>query len=247
MFELTGKNAIITGASRGIGFEVARTLAEAGANIAIVDINLGDESCVAEIEKDFGVKCKGYVCDVSNTESVTSVFKSIIDEFGTVEILVNNAGITRDGLLMRMKDEDFDSVIAVNLRSVFVCTKAIIRQMMKQKYGRIINTASINGLVCQPGQANYAASKAGVIGITKSNAKEFATKGITINAVAPGFIRTAMTDKLTPEQQAAFTEAVPSKEMGLPRDVANGVLFLASEEARYVNGHVLSIDGGMNA
>ncbi|MGL1936175.1 MAG: 3-oxoacyl-[acyl-carrier-protein] reductase [Fibrobacterales bacterium] len=247
MLDFTGKNAIVTGATRGIGLEVARSLAAQGCNIAVLDINLGDNSSIEGIVKDFGVKAKGWVCDVSNTEAVTTVFKEIIAEFGTVEVLVNNAGITRDSLLMRMKDEDFDSVIAVNLRSVFVTTKAIVRQMMKQKYGRIVNTASINGLVCQAGQANYAASKSGVIGITKSNAKEFAAKGITINAVAPGFIRTDMTDKLSDEQIAAFSEAIPSKALGTPKDVANAVCFLASEEAGYINGHILSVDAGMNA
>jgi 3-oxoacyl-[acyl-carrier protein] reductase len=247
MIDLKGKTAVVTGGSRGIGYEVARALAQQGADVALLDIMFGEESPAKAIAGEFGVKAAEYVCDVADTEAVASTVAKIIEEFGSIGILVNNAGITRDGLLMRMKEEDFDSVLRVNLRSVFVCTKAVVRHMMSNKFGRIINTASINGLVCQPGQANYAASKAGVIGITKSNAKEFATKGITVNAVAPGFIRTAMTDKLSPEQVAAFTQAVPSREMGTPRDVANAVCFLASDEARYINGHILSVDGGMNA
>ncbi len=247
MFELKGKNAIITGGMRGIGFEVARVLAKQGANVALLDVNLGENEAEKGITDEFSVRAKGYVCDVSNTDAVAGVFKQVIEDFGQVDILVNNAGIARDSLLMRMKDEDFDSVIAVNLRSIFVTTKAIIRHMMKNKWGRIVNMASINGIVCQPGQANYAASKAGVIGITKSTAKEFAAKGVTINAVAPGFIRTAMTANLTEDQVKMFESAVPMKDMGLPEDVANACLFLASEEARYITGHVLSVDGGLNA
>jgi 3-oxoacyl-[acyl-carrier protein] reductase len=247
MFELKGKNAIITGGMRGIGFEVARVLAKQGANVALLDVDLGENEAEKGITDEFSVRSKGYVCDVSNTDAVAGVFKQVIEDFGRVDILVNNAGITRDSLLMRMKDEDFDSVIAVNLRSIFVTTKAIIRHMMKNKWGRIVNMASINGIVCQPGQANYAASKAGVIGITKSTAKEFAAKGVTINAVAPGFIRTAMTANLTEAQVKMFESAVPMKDMGLPEDVANACLFLASEEARYITGHVLSVDGGLNA
>jgi 3-oxoacyl-[acyl-carrier protein] reductase len=247
MIDLKGKVSIVTGASRGIGLEVARKLAAQGSDIVILDVNLGDGASVAGIEKDFGVKCKGLVCDVSNEESVTSVFKEVVKEFGRVDVLVNNAGITRDGLLMRMKAEDFDSVIAVNLRSAYLTTKAVVRTMLKQKFGRIINMASINGIVGQPGQANYAASKAGLIGMTKSNCKEFAAKNVTINAVAPGFIETEMTAKLAEETRAAYVEAVPMKSMGTPEDVANAVCFLASDEARYITGQVLGVDGGLGA
>lgn len=245
MLNFKGKNAIVTGGNQGIGLEICRVLASRGCNVAVLDISLGDGSSVSALQAEFGVKAKGYACNVAKTEDVESVFKQVVEDFGTVEVLVNNAGITRDSLLMRMKDEEFDAVIAVNLRSVFVCTKAIIRQMLKQKYGRIVNVSSINGIRCQPGQANYAASKAGVIGITKSTAKEFAPKGITINAVAPGFIRSAMTDKLPPETVAMYKEGVPMKDLGSPRDVANAVAFLASEEAGYITGTVINVDGGL--
>lgn len=247
MIDLKGKTAIITGATRGIGLEISRVLASRGCNLAMLDIQLGDGSSIEEVRKEFGVEAKGYVCDVSNSESVESVFSQIIEDFKAVDILVNNAGITRDQLLMRMKDDEFDSVIAVNLRSVFICTRSIARHMMGRRQGRIINMASINGIRCQAGQANYAASKAGVIGITKSNAMEMASRGITVNAVAPGFIRTAMTEKLAPEMVSKYKEAIPLKDLGTPRDVANAVAFLASNEASYITGQVLGVDGGLNA
>ena len=247
MIDLKGKTAIITGATRGIGLEISRVLASRGANVAMLDIQLGDGQSIVDVAKDFGVTAKGYACNVADTDAVEATFKQIIADFGKVQILVNNAGITRDQLLMRMKDDEFDSVIAVNLRSVFVCTRAIARHMMGNRSGRIINMASINGIRCQAGQANYAASKAGVIGITKSNAMEMASRGITVNAVAPGFIKTAMTEKLPAEAVAKYTAAIPLQAMGLPRDVANAVAFLASDEAAYVTGQVLGVDGGLNA
>lgn len=246
MIDLKGKTAIVTGATRGIGLEISKVLAENGCNVAILDIQLGDGSSITEVSA-LGVQCKGYACDVSNTEAVKETFKAVIADFGKVDILVNNAGITRDGLMMRMKDEDFDSVIQVNLRSAFVCTREISSHMMKNRAGRIINMASINGIRCQAGQANYAASKAGLIGLTKSNAMELAARGITVNAVAPGFIKTAMTDKMPAETIAKYQEAIPLKELGMPRDIANAVAFLASNEASYITGQVLGIDGGLNA
>lgn len=246
MIDLKGKTAIVTGATRGIGLEISKVLAENGCNVAILDIQLGDGSSITEVSA-LGVQCKGYACDVSNTEAVKATFKTVIADFGKVDILVNNAGITRDGLMMRMKDEDFDSVIQVNLRSAFVCTREISSHMMKNRAGRIINMASINGIRCQAGQANYAASKAGLIGLTKSNAMELAARGITVNAVAPGFIKTAMTDKMPAETIAKYQEAIPLKELGMPRDIANAVAFLASNEASYITGQVLGIDGGLNA
>jgi 3-oxoacyl-[acyl-carrier protein] reductase len=246
MLELTGKNAIVTGAGRGIGLAIAKKLASLGANVAILDLS-GPQDAATALAAEFGVKAAGYDCNVAKEDSVKEVFKQVIADFGSVEILVNNAGITRDNLLMRMSEDEFDSVIAVNLRSIFLCTKTIIRQMLKQKYGRIINMASINGIQCQPGQANYAASKAGVIGLTKSSAKEFAAKGVTINALAPGFIKTEMTAKLDAETAEAYTQAIPQKRMGLPEDVANAVAFFASEESGYITGQVLPIDGGLTA
>jgi 3-oxoacyl-[acyl-carrier protein] reductase len=247
MIDLKGKTAIITGATRGIGLEITRVLASRGCNVAMLDIQLGDGTSIADVASDFGVVAKGYVCDVSNTDAVEGTFKQVIADMGKIQILVNNAGITRDQLMMRMKDEEFDSVIAINLRSVFVCTRAISRHMMGNRSGRIINMASINGIRCQAGQANYAASKAGVIGITKSNAMELASRGVTVNAVAPGFIRTAMTEKLPAEAVAKYTAAIPLQSMGSPRDVANAVAFLASDEAAYITGQVLGVDGGLNA
>jgi len=247
MLDLKGKTAIITGATRGIGLEITRVLASRGCNVAMLDIQLGDGVSIEEVAKDFGVVAKGYACDVSNTDAVEATFKQVIADFGKVQILVNNAGITRDQLLMRMKDDEFDSVIAVNLRSAFVCTRAISRHMMGNRTGRIINMASINGIRCQAGQANYAASKAGVIGLTKSNAMELASRGVTVNAVAPGFIKTAMTDKLPKEAVEKYTAAIPLQAMGSPRDVANAVAFLASDEAAYITGQVLGVDGGLNA
>lgn len=247
MIDLTGKNAIITGATRGIGLDVARQLASCGANIAIIDIQLGDGSAIEQIQKDFGVTCKGYAANVAETDAVEATMKQIIDDFGKIQILVNNAGITRDGLLMRMKDEDFDSVLAVNLRSAFLCTRALTRHFMGQRTGRIINMASINGIRCQAGQANYASSKAGLIGLTKSNAMELGSRGITVNAVAPGFIETAMTAKMSEETITKYIAAIPLQRMGTPADVANVVAFLASDEAAYITGQVLGVDGGLNA
>lgn len=247
MIDLKNKTAVVTGATRGIGLEVARKLAAVGANIAIIDIELGDGAAIADIEKDFGVKCKGYAANVADADAVESTMKNIIADFESVQILVNNAGITRDGLLMRMKPEDFDSVIAVNLRSAFLCTKALTRHFMGQRTGRIINMASINGIRCQAGQANYAASKAGLIGMTKSNAVELASRGITVNAVAPGFIETAMTAKMDAETIGKYVASIPLQRMGQPEDIANAVAFLASDAASYITGQVLGIDGGLGA
>ena len=247
MINLKNKTAIVTGATRGIGLEVARKLAACGANIAIIDIELGDGASIAAIEKDYGVKCKGYAANVADADAVESTMKTIIADFETEHILVKNAGITRDGLLMRMKVEDFDSVIAVNLRSAFLCTKALVRHFMGQRTGRIINMASINGIRCQAGQANYAASKAGLIGLTKSNAVEFASRNITVNAVAPGFIEAAMTAKMDEETTDKYVASIPLRRMGQPEDIANAVAFLASDAASYITGQVLGIDGGLGA
>jgi 3-oxoacyl-[acyl-carrier protein] reductase len=248
MFDLIGKNAIVTGASRGIGKAIAQTLAKAGANVALIATGIDSvEKLANEISSEFGVKANGYALNVADYEQTQVVFNQILTDFGSVEILVNNAGITRDGLLMRMKEDDWNQVIDVNLKSVFNTVKALSRSMLRQKYGRIINMSSINGIVAQPGQANYAASKAGVIGITKSLAKEFASKSITVNCIAPGFICTDMTDALSEAQKEEIKKQIPLQSLGSVEDIANGVLFLASSEARYITGQVLSIDGGMNA
>jgi len=246
MINLKEKTAVVTGASRGIGLEIARVLASRGANIAMIATKENKE-LASSLEAEFNVKVVSYACDVSSSEMVESTFKNIIESFGAIDILVNNAGITRDGLLMRMKDEDFDDVLRINLRSVFICTKAVARHMMGRRQGRIINMASINGIRTQAGQANYAASKAGVIGITKSNSMEFAARGITVNAVAPGFIQTDMTAKLNEDTINKFKESIPVKDLGKPADVANLVAFLASDEARYITGQIIGVDGGLNA
>jgi len=246
MINLKEKTAVVTGASRGIGLEIARVLASRGASIAMIATKENKE-LASSLEAEFNVKVVSYACDVSSSEMVESTFKNIIESFGAIDILVNNAGITRDGLLMRMKDEDFDDVLRINLRSVFICTKAVARHMMGRRQGRIINMASINGIRTQAGQANYAASKAGVIGITKSNSMEFAARGITVNAVAPGFIQTDMTAKLNEDTINKFKENIPMKDLGKPADVANLVAFLASDEARYITGQIIGVDGGLNA
>lgn len=242
------KVAMITGGSRGIGRSIVDQLAADGMRLAIVATRLeGVEPVADEVSKKYGIEAKGYACNVADTQSVMDLVKSVQADFGQIDVVVNNAGITKDTLLMRMKEDDWDSVIDVNLKSVFNMTKAVVRGMMKQKYGRIINMSSINGIVCQPGQANYAASKAGIIGITKSTAKEFAAKGITVNAVAPGFIQTDMTQQMGEDAKNAILDHIPMSAMGLPEDVAHTVSFLASDKARYITGQVISVDGGMNA
>ena len=205
------------------------------------------EDLAAKLSAELGVQVKSYACDVANSETVQSVFKQIIADMGTVDILVNNAGITRDGLLMRMKDEDFDAVIATNLRSVFLCTRAVSRTMMGNRSGHIVNVSSINALRGQAGQSNYAAAKAGVIGLTRTNAMELAPRGITVNAVAPGFIDTDMTAKLGAEIREKYASQIPLGRLGQPEDVAKLVAFLASDDAKYITGQIIGVDGGLNA
>ncbi len=246
MIDLKGKVAVVTGASRGIGFEIARTLASLGARVALVS-TAEREELASQMAGETGSEVKSYACDVSDSEQVASTFKAILEAFGQIDILVNNAGITRDGLVMRMKDADFDDVIRTNLRSAFLCTRAVARHMMGRRTGRIVNMASINGIRAQAGQSNYAASKAGIIGLTKTNAMEFAARGITVNAVAPGFIGTDMTAKLSPEMLEKFKNSIPVQRIGQPKDVANAVAFLVSDEAAYITGQVLGVDGGLGA
>lgn len=238
--------ALVTGASRGIGRAIALELAAKGAKVAVNYAGREDkaEEVVKEI-KDLGGVAIKIQANVASDDDVKRMVKTVVDEFGRLDILVNNAGITRDNLLMRMKEEEFDSVIDTNLKGVFLCTKGVTRQMMKQKYGRIINVASIVGVSGNPGQANYVAAKAGVIGLTKSNAKELASRNIQVNAVAPGYISTDMTDSLTDEQRELMLSLIPLKRLGEGKDVANVVRFLASEDAAYMTGQTLHIDGGM--
>jgi 3-oxoacyl-[acyl-carrier protein] reductase len=242
---LDKKVAIVTGAAQGIGATITERFAEEGANIAVVDINLEKALETAAIARDKGVTAEAFNINVSDTAGVKQGVSEIIGRFGRVDVLVNNAGITRDGLLMTMSEQDWDLVIAVNLKSVFNFTKAVSRQMIKQKAGTIVNVSSVVGLMGNPGQINYSASKAGVIGATKSSAKELAARNIRVNAVAPGYIQTAMTDKLDDKARQALIEHIPAKQLGQTRDVANAVLFLASDLSTYVTGEVLRVDGGM--
>ncbi len=246
MIDLKGKVAVVTGASRGIGLEIARTLASQGAKVALISTREREE-LASQMAGETGSEVRSYACDVSDSEQVSETFKAILEAFGQIDILVNNAGITRDGLVMRMKDADFDDVIRTNLRSAFLCTRAVARHMMGRRTGRIVNMASINGIRAQAGQSNYAASKAGIIGLTKTNAMEFAARGITVNAVAPGFIGTDMTAKLSPEAIEKFKDSIPAQRIGQPKDVANAVAFLVSDEASYITGQVLGVDGGLGA
>ncbi len=246
MFELTGKTAIITGGSRGIGREIALKYADLGANIAIVQY--GDNDNAAATEKELiekGVKAKSYECNVADFEASTKLVEEIIEEFGEVHILVNNAGIVRDTLMLSMKESDFDAVIAVNLKGVFNMTKAVYKHFMKKRRGRIINMSSIVGLTGNAGQTNYSASKAGIIGLTKSVAKELGSRNVTVNAIAPGFIKTEMTDGMPEKAREAALQAIPMKRMGQVEDIANLAAFLASDEASYITGEVIRVDGGM--
>lgn len=244
--KLEGKVAIVTGASRGIGRAVALALAEAGANVVVNYAGSADKANeVVDKIRSVGRESIAYQCNVADSDSVQGMINDTISQFGRVDILVNNAGITKDNLLMRMKENEWDDVINTNLKGVFLCTKAVTRQMMKQRSGRIINMASIVGVIGNPGQANYVAAKAGVIGLTKSTARELASRGITVNAIAPGFITTDMTDQLTEEQKEAMLKQIPLAKFGSADDIANAVLFLASDRANYITGQTLHVDGGM--
>jgi len=240
-----GKIAVVTGASRGIGREVARLLASQGASVVLVARDAGlIDSLAAEIAAAGGTALP-VSADIARADDVERLFETVTERFGRVDILVNNAGITRDSLLMRMKDEDWDAVLDVNLKGAFLCTRSAAKIMMKQRYGRIINVTSVVGEMGNAGQANYCASKAGLIGLTKSNARELAGRNITVNAVAPGFITTDMTDKLSEKVREELAAQIPLGRFGTPEDVAGAVLFLASEGSGYITGHVLSVNGGM--
>ena len=239
-----GQTALITGAGRGIGKTIAVKLAESGLDIAIADMNPVSDDVLREIE-NYGTKCLAFQLDVTDVESVDTVVKKIIEETGGIHILVNNAGITQDNLFMRMKPEQWSQVIDVNLNGVFNVTKAVIRTMVKQHSGRIINISSVVGFSGNPGQVNYSSTKSGLIGFTKSLSREVGTRGITVNAVAPGFINTEMTKTLNESQQQAILNQIPLGRMGEAEDIANAVAFLASEEASYITGTVLHVNGGM--
>ena len=243
---LDGKTALVTGASRGIGRAIALRLAAEGASVAI---NYAGNTAKAEETKAAieaaGGKAALFQADVSDSAQVEQMVAAVTEAFGTIDILVNNAGITRDGLLMRMKEEDFDAVFDTNLKGIFHVTKAVSKLMMKKRAGRIVNMASVVGIMGNAGQTNYAAAKAGVIGFTKSAAREFAARGITVNAVAPGFIATDMTAAMPEKAKEATLAAIPLRRMGEPEDVANAVAFLVSDQASYITGQVVKVDGGM--
>jgi 3-oxoacyl-[acyl-carrier protein] reductase len=245
MKQLENQTAVVTGAGRGIGRAIALKLAAHGADIVAVDLKLEFvQETVAEVQK-LGRKAWPVAANVAEAASVEAAVEQALKETSRVDILVNNAGITKDGLIMRMSDADWDAVMDINLKGTFMFTRAFSRVFLRQKAGRIVNIASVIGLIGNAGQCNYAASKAGVIGLTKSCAREFASRGITVNAVAPGFIQTAMTDKLSAEQKEAITKQIPLASLGQPEDVAEAVLFLVSPASRYVTGQVLAVDGGM--
>jgi 3-oxoacyl-[acyl-carrier protein] reductase len=244
--KLKDQIAWITGGAQGIGKAIALNLASEGCHLILSDVDeVTVQATATQIGKEKGVKTLGVKANVAQIADCEKVVDQSLDKFGRIDILINNAGITRDNLLMRMSDEEWDAVLSVNLKGVFNCTKAAIRPMMKQRKGRIVNIASVVGLMGNAGQANYAASKGGVVALTKTCAREFASRNVLVNAVAPGFIRTRMTDALTEEQKKKLLELIPLGRLGEPEDVAKVVLFLCSEESSYITGHVVSVNGGM--
>ena len=245
--DLTNRVALVTGSARGIGQAIAMKLAEAGADIVVNDIEAASEplgSVVSDIEA-LGRQSLAVTADVSSPDDVSHLFTTAHEKFGRIDVLVNNAGVTRDNLTMKMSNEEWDTVLNIDLKSAFLCSRAVLRYMIKQRWGRIISIASVVGIIGNAGQANYAAAKAGIIGLTRSIAKEVGSRGITINAIAPGFIQTKMTEQLDEKQTQELLSHIPLNSLGTPRDVAEAVAFLASEEARYITGHVLNVDGGM--
>jgi len=244
--KLSGKTALVTGSASGIGRAIALAFAREGASVVISDVNLdGAIKTANEITSETSVETLAVRLDVSDPASCESAVKSVIEKFQKIDILVNNAGITKDNLILRMTDDEFDKVIDVNLKGVFNMTRAVARYMIKARSGRIINIASVVGLMGNAGQANYSASKGGVIALTKTSAREFASRGILVNAIAPGFIKTAMTDVLSEEAKAKLSSIIPLGRLGEVEDVANAALFLASDDSSYITGQVLSVNGGM--
>jgi 3-oxoacyl-[acyl-carrier protein] reductase len=245
--DMNGRVALVTGSARGIGREIAMKLAEVGADVVVNDIEAAAgslESAVSDI-KALGRQSLAVTADVSSSEDVTRLFTTAYEKFGRIDILVNNAGVTRDNLALKMSDEEWDTVMNIDLKSAFLCSRAVLRYMIKQRWGRIISIASVVGIIGNAGQVNYAAAKAGIIGLTRSIAKEVGSRGITVNAIAPGYIQTRMTEQLDEKQTQALLSHIPVGSLGTPRDVAEAVAFLASDEARYITGHVLNVDGGM--
>jgi 3-oxoacyl-[acyl-carrier protein] reductase len=240
--DLTGRTALVTGSTRGIGRAIAESLTEAGARVAIVG---RDQAKAAEAATTLGGGAQGFAADVGDPASIASLVESVERAFGQIDVLVNNAGLTRDNILFRIKDDDWDTVLDANLRGAFLAIRAASRGMIKRRWGRIVNIASIVGITGNKGQANYAASKAGLIGLTKSVAKELASRNVLVNAVAPGFIETDMTAAMTADARAALSGQIPVERLGTPRDIAGVVAFLASDHASYITGQTLVVDGGM--
>lgn len=245
MGALDGKTALVTGAARGIGRAIAEELAREGADLALCDLKEEWLADTAAAVSALGRKVQCLAVDVSNSDAVTATVNAVVEKFGKLDVLVNNAGITKDTLLVRMSDEDWDAVLSVNLRGTFLFTRAAARPMMKQRTGAIVNIASIIGLIGNAGQCNYAASKAGVIALTKSTAKELAARNIRVNAVAPGFIESKMTEVLSEDIRNKMLDAIPMKRFGVPQDVAKVVVFLAGEASSYITGHCVTVSGGM--
>ena len=243
--KLTGQVAIVTGGARGIGREIALALAREGADIALFDVNTQMLAQTATELQGLGRRAEGWTVNVTDGKQVDDGVAKVLDKLGRIDILINNAGITRDGLLIRMADAQWDQELDINLKGTFLCTRSVARHMLKQRRGRIVSIASIVGLIGNPGQANYAASKAGIIGMTKAVAKELASRGVTCNAIAPGFIKTEMTDALPEQAKQRLQEAIPMGTLGEPWDVAQAALFLVSDAARYITGQVLVVDGGL--
>lgn len=243
--DFSNQVVLITGAARGIGLAIAEAFAECSASVVLCDYN--DELLSEAIERfrSLNFDCDAFVCDITNVEQVETLYQNIQNKYGKLNVLINNAGITRDTILLRMSDEQWDAVLNTNLKGVFTMTRAAAKQFLKQRYGKIINISSVVGLTGNAGQGNYAASKAGVIGFSKSVAKELASRNITVNVIAPGFIATSMTNSLPPEVQAEFLKRIPLNRAGLPQDVAGAALFLASPLADYITGQVIVVDGGM--
>jgi|MGYP001299567963 3-oxoacyl-[acyl-carrier protein] reductase len=245
MFNLSNKIAIVTGASRGIGSAIAHNLSKAGAKVVLISRSIDALKSVESEIKSNGGEAISITADVSNLESFTNAINQVVETWGTVDILINNAGITKDNIILRLKEEDWDAVIDINLKGCFNGIKAVTRPMLKSRSGRIINITSVIGLIGNSGQSNYAASKAGILGLTKSIAKELGSRNITVNAIAPGYIQTEMTDNLDQTSKDNLMKSIPLQRLGKPEEIASLVCFLASEEAAYITGQTLNVDGGM--
>ncbi len=244
-YDLQNTVTVITGSARGIGFAIAGAFGAQGAHVAVIDLRREDVDKAVRALTDLGFSASGYVASVTDPEAVETALAAIAEKYGNIDCLVNNAGVTRDNLVLRMKEEDWDLVLDINLKGAFICTQKVFKHMMKARRGSIINIASVIGIMGNPGQANYAASKGGLIAFTKSCAREFASRGVRVNAIAPGFIETEMTATLPEDVVAGYAKAIPLQKMGTPADVAKTCLFLASQASEYITGQTIAVDGGL--